>query len=107
MLVKFLDQPLEADAQLREWGVDRVRLKEAVFFAHSYYNECTSNDPLGFDRVMAYARAARRLRDLYVGERDGSRTKPIIKLPFATKNLEFGYIRQTLMARQQILIGRL
>ena len=66
MLVKFLASPIEQDNQLREWGVAREPLKEAVFFAQSFYNECTANDPRGFDRAIAYARAGRRLRDLFV-----------------------------------------
>lgn len=66
MLVKFLADPVEQDDQLREWGVEREPLKEAVFFAQSFYNECTANDPRGFDRSIAYARAGRRLRDLFV-----------------------------------------
>ena len=65
MRVKFLADPIEQDAQLRAWGVEREPLKEAVFFAQSFYTECTANDPRGFDRVIAYARAGRRLRDLF------------------------------------------
>lgn len=65
MLVKFLADPVEQDAQLRTWGVEREPLKEAVFFAQSFYTECTANDPRGFDRVIAYARVGRRLRDLF------------------------------------------
>lgn len=47
-------------------GAERDSLKEAVFFAQSFYNDCTANDPAGFERSIAYARAGRRLRDLYV-----------------------------------------
>lgn len=65
MLVKFLSSPVDQDAQLKEWGLQRDLLKEAVFFAQGFYNDCTINDPPGFDRVMAYARAGRRMRDLF------------------------------------------
>jgi hypothetical protein len=66
MLVKFLVDPVKQEDQLRSWGVEREPLKEAVFFAQSFYNECTANDPRGFDRSIAYARAGRRLRDLFI-----------------------------------------
>lgn len=66
MQVRFIGNSLDADSQIREWGLDRDLLKEVVFFAQSYHNECTLNDPPGFELVIAYARAARRLRELCV-----------------------------------------
>lgn len=82
MQVRFLADPIEANDQLRVWGLDRETLKEAVFFAQSFYNECTDNDPLGFDKSIAYARAARRLRDLYGPDgwlRDNSNNQAAIR----------------------------
>ena len=82
MLVKFLADPIDQDNQLKEWVLEREPLKEAVFFAQSFYNDCTANDPLGFDRVIAYARAGRRLRDLFVPKgwiRDDSNNQTAIR----------------------------
>lgn len=62
--VRFLRCPIEANAQLREWGLERELLKEVVYYAQSFSAECTANDPPGFDRVMAYSRAGRRMREL-------------------------------------------
>jgi hypothetical protein len=64
MRVKFLADPIEAADQLSLWRLNRPMLIEAVFFARSFYTDCTANDPLGFNHVISYARAARRLRDL-------------------------------------------
>ena len=66
--VKFLDDPIEADAQLYLWGLDRAKLIESVLYGRSFYVECTANDPRGFAGAIAYARTGRRLRDLFAGQ---------------------------------------
>lgn len=68
MLVKFLADPIDADAQLSDWRLDRSRLSECVLYAQSFFVECTANDPKGFAGTMAYSRCGRRLRDLYAGK---------------------------------------
>lgn len=83
MQVQFLDDPIDADGQLRRWRVDRVGLIEAVRYAHSFYVECTANDPLGFEHVVSYAKAGRFIRDTYVGfngwVKDDSQNQTAIK----------------------------
>ena len=69
MKVKFIEDPIEQDAQLFAWGLDRDFLVEAVLYARSFYTDCSSLDPLGFSRVITYARCGRRLRELHIPTR--------------------------------------
>lgn len=69
MKVQFVEDPVEQDAQLWTWGLQREMLVEAVLWARGFYTDCSAFDPLGFDRVIAYARAGRRLRELFVPTR--------------------------------------
>lgn len=58
MKVKFIEEPIEQDVQLHAWGLTRAPLVEAVLWARTFYNDCTSFDPKGFHFSVAYARAA-------------------------------------------------
>lgn len=64
MLVQFLSDPIDQDHQLRQWGLQREPLVEAVLYGETFYNECTSNDQKGFSLIIAYDKAGRRLREL-------------------------------------------
>lgn len=66
MKVQFLEQPAEQDAQLRLWGLRREPLIEAVQWARTFYTDCTALDPKGFHFSIAYARCARRVRELLI-----------------------------------------
>lgn len=65
MLVQFLGDPIDQDNQLREWGLRREILIEAVRYGETFYNECTANDQKGFDLIIAYDKVGRRLRELH------------------------------------------
>lgn len=63
MKVKFARTPVEQDAQLLEWGLERDRIVETVLRARSFYNDCTELHPKGYRFVHAYAEAGRWLRE--------------------------------------------
>ena len=73
MRVRFVEAPVEQDAQLRAWGLSREPLAEAVLWAKTFYDDCTPFDPHGFKFGIAYARAARRLRELLIPTRQWKR----------------------------------
>ncbi len=68
--LQFVEDPLKQDAQLLAWGLRRDLLIEAVLSAGAYYAECSAFDPAGFNLIIAYARAGRRLRELFVPTRE-------------------------------------
>ncbi len=65
MLVQFLSDPIDQDNQLREWGLRREPLIEAVLYGETFFNECTANDQKGFNLIIAYDKVGRRLRELH------------------------------------------
>jgi hypothetical protein len=63
---KLILDDLEVDNHLAAMGLDREGLITAIRYAESERALCTSNDPIGFANMVAYARSARRLREIYV-----------------------------------------
>jgi hypothetical protein len=66
MTKELLVEPIEIANALEEMGLDRDGLTKAVLYALSERDLCTSNDPIGFDSMTAYARAGRSLRETYL-----------------------------------------
>ena len=62
---KLIIDPLDVDAHLAAMGLDRHGLIMAVRYAEAERALCTDNDPIGFANLMAYGRAARKLREYY------------------------------------------
>lgn len=69
MKVRFIEVPIEQDAQLRAWGLRREPLVESVLWAATFHDDCTPLDPKGFNLSIAYAKCARRLRELLIPTR--------------------------------------
>jgi hypothetical protein len=74
--------PHEVDALLEEMRLDRAGLVTSVRFAASEFTLCTENDAVGFPNMVAYDKAGRRLRELYLPKgwiRDNSNNQVAIK----------------------------
>ncbi|WP_424362710.1 hypothetical protein [Methylocystis parvus] len=83
---KLVTNPLDVDAHLASMALDKAGLVTAVLYAEAERALCTPYDPLGFGNMVAYARAGRKLRELYIRrdrdwELDNSYNQVAIKNP--------------------------
>jgi hypothetical protein len=82
MKSKIIKEPLDVDAELHSMGLTRDGLVVAVRYAESERTLCTGNDPIGFPSYVVYARAARKLREIFVPrgwEKDDTYNQAAIK----------------------------
>lgn len=65
-----VDQP-EVEDQLSQMRLDRAGMLGVIAYAKNEWALCTGYDPVGFASTMAYAKAGRRLREIYVPKKTG------------------------------------
>ena len=82
MAERILSKVIDIDNQLKEMGLDRKGLTEAVRFAEHHRSFVTANDPIGFPNYVVYAKLARSLRETYLSKgwtKDDSHNQAAIK----------------------------
>jgi len=84
MNTKIIDKPLSIEKELVKLSLDHENLITVIRYAESEKALCTENDPVGFGSFTAYARAGRKLREIYVPkgwEKDDSHNQCAIRHP--------------------------
>jgi hypothetical protein len=77
-------QPIDIENLLKDMGLDREGLTQAVRFAEHEKSFVTANDPIGFGPFIAYGKTGRALREWYLSKgwvKDDSNNQCAIKNP--------------------------